>query len=326
MAATRSTARALWYTAKGKVEIREETLCPPAADQVLVRTLFSGVSRGTERLVSAGLVGECEWQRMRAPLQDGDFPFPVKYGYCATGIVEDGPKKLRDRPVFVLHPHQTRFLAPLAMAVPVPDGVPPRRAVLAANMETALNALWDAGAGAADRIAVVGGGIVGLLVGYLAARLPGAEVTLVDVVRERRSLAEALGIAFATPEAAPAEADVVFHTSATEAGLATAIACAGEEATIVELSWYGAGATPVPLGGAFHSRRLKLVASQVGAVAARRRARWSHRRRLEAALALLADPRLDTLLTAEIAFEDAPRLLPQLLGAGTKGLAPVIRY
>lgn len=323
--ATRS-ARALWYAAKGVVEIRAETLGAPAADQVLVRTLFSGVSRGTERLVSAGLVGESEWQRMRAPLQVGEFPFPVKYGYCASGIVEAGPHELVGRPVFVLHPHQTRFLAPAAMAVPILDGVPPRRAVLAANMETALNALWDGGAGPADRIVVVGGGIVGLLVGYLAARLPGAEATLIDVAPERKRIAEALGMRFAAPAAAPSDADVVFHTSAAGQGLDTAITCAGTEATVVEMSWYGEASTSVRLGGAFHSRRLRLVASQVGQVAASHRARWAYRRRLEAALALLADARFDALLTDEIAFDDAPAKLPGLLQTGAPGLAPVIRY
>ncbi len=310
----RSAARALWYVAPGQIELRDEILRNPAEHEVLVRASFSGVSRGTERLVMAGKVGQAEWQSMRAPLQAGDFPFPVKYGYCATGIVEAGDKKLIGRPVFVLHPHQDRFVAPASMATPIPDGVPLRRATLAANMETALNALWDSGAGPADRIVVVGGGIVGLLVGYLAARLPGAEVTLIDVAEERRELAESLGMRFVCPSSAPSglpakagstagepegatkhDADVVFHTSASAAGLATAIDAAGFEATVVELSWYGDGTVAAPLGGTFHSRRLKLISSQVGQVATSRRARWDYGRRLGAALQLLKDDRLDAL-------------------------------
>ena len=161
----KSAARALWYVAPGQIELRDEILRKPAEDEVLIASSFSGVSRGTERLVMAGKVGQAEWQRMRAPLQVGDFPFPVKYGYCATGIVEAGDKQLIGRPVFVMHPHQDRFVAPASMATPIPDGVSLKRATLAANMETALNALWDSGAGPADRIVVVGGGIVGLLVG-----------------------------------------------------------------------------------------------------------------------------------------------------------------
>jgi threonine dehydrogenase-like Zn-dependent dehydrogenase len=320
------TTRALWYVGKDSIALQSEPLAAPSQDEVLIRTLFSGVSRGTERLVMSGGVARSEWERMRAPLQSGDFPFPVKYGYCAAGVVEAGAAALNGRTVFVLHPHQERFLAPLSMVVPVPDGVPARRATLAANMETALNGLWDSGAGPADRIVVVGGGILGLLVTYLAARLPGAEVTLVDIAPERAKLAERFGARFAKPADAPGDADVVFHTSASAPGFATAIAAAGLEATIVEMSWYGDTAVPAPLGGAFHSRRLKLVSSQVGHVSPGRRPRWSYRRRLEAALSLLQDAALDLLITDEIAFDDAPARLPKLLAAGAPGLAPVIRY
>lgn len=326
MSPERQTARALWYVGRGLVEIREEALEAPREDEVLVRALFSGVSRGTERLILSGAVGPSEWERMRAPLQAGAFPFPVKYGYCAAGIVEAGPPHLVGREVFVLHPHQDRFIAPASMAVPLPRGVPPRRATLAANMETALNAIWDGGAGPGDRIVVIGGGIVGLLVAYIAARLPGAQVTLCDVAEDRSRCAAALGVRFAPPGELEAGADVVFHTSATAAGLASAVACAGFEATIVELSWYGDGAVAAPLGGAFHSQRLRLVSSQVGQVSPSRRARWTHRRRLESALALLQNPILDTLLSEEIDFADAPARLPEALAAGAPGLAPLIRY
>ncbi len=322
----RHSACALWYVAEGKAELRAEPLPRPAGDEVLVRTLYSAVSRGTERLIISGTVAESEWERMRAPLQAGAFPFPVKYGYCAAGVVEAGPPQLTGRTVFVLHPHQDYFVAPACMAVPVPDGVPAKRATLAANMETALNAVWDACAGPADRIVVVGGGTVGTLVAYLAARLPGADVTLVDVLAERSQIADRLGFRLARPADAPCEADVVFHTSSTNAGLATAIGAAGTEGTIVELSWYCERTVPAPLGGAFHSRRLRLVSSQVGQVAPSHRPRWTHRRRLEAALSLLQDSRLDALLSAEIDFADAPELLPRALAPGSAGFAPVIRY
>jgi len=319
-------ARALWYAKPGKVELRAEPLAPPGTGQARVRTAFTGISRGTERLILNGLVGKSEWERMRAPLQAGAFPFPVKYGYCATGTVEEGPADVQGRPVFCLHPHQDVFVAPLSMLVPVPDGIPLRRATLGANMETALNAHWDAGTGPGDRITVVGAGIVGLLVAHLAARLPGAEVTVIDILADRRPLAESLGARFAPPEEAPGEADVVFHTSASAPGLATAIGAAGEEATIVELSWYGERSVEAPLGGPFHSRRLKLVSSQVGQIANSRRSRWTYRRRLEAALKMLTDPALDSLVAAEVDFEDAPAALPALLDTYAPALAPVIRY
>ena len=320
------TARALWYASKGVAELRSAELPPPQPGEARVRALFSGISRGTERLVFNGAIGQGEWERMRCPLQEGAFPFPVKYGYCATGVVEEGPAKLLGREVFCLHPHQDYFNAPVEALTPIPKGIPARRATLAANMETALNALWDSGAGPGDRILVIGAGVVGLLVASLAAKMPGAEVTAIDPDRGRQQIVKQLGAGFARPEDAPGDADVVFHTSATSAGLDTAIKCAGFEATIVEMSWYGDKPVSVNLGGAFHSRRLRLVSSQVGAVAPSRRPRWDHRRRSEAALRLLAPPALDALVAEEIAFEDAPRELPRILAPDAKGLAPVIRY
>jgi threonine dehydrogenase-like Zn-dependent dehydrogenase len=331
MMARRSTgkvrvARSLWYVRKGAAELRTSRLPPPAPGEALVRTLYSGISRGTERLVFEGGIGETEFERMCCPMQDGTFPFPVKYGYCATGVVEEGPRELIGRNVFALHPHQDYFVAPVSALAPIPDQVPVRRATLAANMETALNAAWDSGAGPGDRIVVVGCGIVGLLVASLAARLPGAAVTAIDTDTSRRSLVQSLGAAFATPDRAPADADIVFHTSATGPGLNTAIRCAGIEGTIVEMSWYGSKPVQVELGGAFHSRRLKLVSSQVGMVSPSRRARWDYRRRLTSALGLLDLPALDALVAEEVAFEDAPKRLPQVFAAGAHGLAPVIRY
>ncbi|WP_432212016.1 zinc-dependent alcohol dehydrogenase [Bosea vestrisii] len=248
----------------------------------------------------------------------------MKYGYCAVGMVDAGPAELLGRTVFCLHPHQDRFVVPAGRVALVPEGVPARRAVLAANMETALNAHWDAGSGPADRIVVVGGGVLGLLVAYIAARLPGAEVTLVDLDESRAGLAEALGCRFALPADCPQDADLVFHASASAAGLATAIGAAGFEARIVELSWYGEGSVAAPLGGAFHARRLQLVSSQVGQVSPSRRARFDYARRANAALALLADIRLDALITDEIAFKDAPAHLPALF-AGAR-LTAVLRY
>jgi threonine dehydrogenase-like Zn-dependent dehydrogenase len=319
-------ASALWYEAPGVVALRDTPLPDLTPGLARVRSLFSGISRGTERLVSGGLVPRDEWTRMRAPLQEGDFPFPVKYGYCAVGIVEAGPTDLLGHTVFCLHPHQDRFLASVGMLAPVPPDVPARRATLTANMETALNALWDSGAGAADRIVVIGGGIIGLLTGFLASLLPGAQVTLCDIDPSRAALALHLGMAFASPDALPQDADVVFHASASESGLGAAIGCAGVEACVVEMSWYGDKTVSVPLGGAFHSRRLRIVSSQVGMVAPSRRARWTYERRLGAALALLRDARLDALVSETIDFADAPHVLPGVLAGRAVGLAPVIRY
>lgn len=318
--------RAIWYAAKGIVELRPVILRHPNADEVLVRMLFSGVSRGTERLILDGAVPEKEWQRMRSPLQEGDFPFPVKYGYCAVGSIEQGPDELLGQTIFCLHPHQDLFVVPALMTVPVPAGIPARRAVLGANMETALNALWDSGAGPADSIVIVGAGVLGLLIATLCATIPGTQVTLVDVADERRNLASKLGINFASPDSAPVDADLVFHASASAAGLETALQVAGQEARIIEISWYGNRSVPVILGGTFHSRRLSLISSQVGQISGSRRPRWTYRRRMEAALRLLANPVLDHLLGDDLPFDDAPERLPRLLSESNAEMPPVINY
>ena len=316
--------KGLWYAGQKRAELRDETVAAPAAGELRVRARFGAVSRGTERLVFEGRVPESEFERMRAPFMGGAFPHPVKYGYSIVGTVEEGAG--RGRNVFVLHPHQSEFVVPEAAAAAVPDNVPPQRAVLTANMETALNAVWDGAPGPADRIAVVGGGVVGLLVARLCARMPGTDVTVVDVSPGRAALAEAIGANFATPDHAPENCDLVFHASASGAGLATALRIAGEEAAVVELSWYGSGDVAAPLGQAFHSRRLRLISSQVGKVAASHRPRWTYHQRLSAALALLEDPALDALLAPPVDFADLPGRLPALLAAEADARCPLIRY
>ena len=305
-------AQACWVVEPGRAELRAERLAEPTAGQVMVRALHSGISRGSETLVYRGDVPPGEYQRMRAPFQSGDFPGPVKYGYSSVGVVEQGPAALLGRAVFCLFPHQSRYVVPADALHLLPDGVPPARAVLAANLETAVNAMWDAAARVGDRVSVIGGGTVGLLVAWLAARVPGCAVQVVDTQVARRDVARRLGVGFATPEAARDEADLVIHASGRAEGLATALRVAAFEATVLELSWYGQREVNVALGGAFHSRRLTIKSSQVGQVAAAQRGRWSTRRRMALALSLLSDPSLDTLITDASPFADLPAVLARL--------------
>lgn len=315
------STRALWYTAPSQAELRHEAAPAPDPGDVIVETMWSAISRGTERLVFEGRVPPSLYERMKAPAQDGNFPFPVKYGYCAVDRIADGSV------VFALHPHQDRFHAGSASLHAIAANVPPRRAVLAANMETALNAIWDSAAGPGDRIVIVGAGVVGLLVAYLAAGIVGCEVDVIDVASERAGIAAAFGATFlGAGNAEPGGADIVFHASASQDGLALALSLAGDEAKVVELSWYGAQSVAAPLGLDFHARRLQLVSSQVGQVSPSRRPRWDHARRMEKAMALLADPRLDLLITGEVAFDDLPAALPNLLAPGAPGLCTVVRY
>ncbi len=318
--------RALWYTAAEQAEIRSECLSELQEGSVRVRTMFGALSRGTESLVWAGRVPPAEYIRMQAPFMGGTFPFPVKYGYASVGVVVAGDPVLLGRTVFSLSPHQTLLNLPVTAVTVLPADVPPARAVLAANMETALNAIWDSAPGPADRIAIVGGGVVGMLVAYLCGHLAGAEVTLVDINPARALIAQTLGVRFSLPESAPLECDLVIHCSGAPAGLTTALSLAGDEATVLEMSWYGDQMVCAPLGGAFHSRQLRLQSSQVGHVSASRRPRWNYARRLAAALALLNDPRLEVLLAPAVSFEDLPSQLPDILGPRNSVLCQLIQY
>lgn len=319
-------ARAFWLATPGRGEIRDEPLPPPGPEDVVIRAEVSAISRGTETLVFQGRVPENQFAAMRCPFQVGDFPSPVKYGYASVGTVEQGPAVWRGRRVFCLHPHQDRYCVPIQAVVPVPDGVPSGRAALAANMETAVNALWDAPPPVGAHVAVVGAGVIGSLVAALAGRVAGADVQLIDVNPARRGVADAFGVEFARPEDAADGADLVFHASGAADGLTTALSLAGMEARVIELSWYGTDLVPAPLGEAFHSKRLTIAASQVGAVAPVQRPRWSRARRLALALDLLADSRYDALLTEESAFADLPSTLARLAGRPDGVLCHLVRY
>ena len=305
-------------------------LDPRPADHVLVRALYSGISRGTEALVFRGEVPPSQHQAMRAPFQEGAFPGPVKYGYCSVGEVLEAPdslaKGMLGRTVFCLYPHQDLYSVPASAVTELPDDLPPRRAVLAANMETAVNAVWDARPSVGDVIVVVGAGVVGLLIAWLCRQVPGARVSVVDVDPSRRSVAQELGLDFSGTAPLGADADLVFHASGQPDGLASALAVAGVEATLIEVSWYGSRSVPLPLGEAFHSRRLTLRSSQVGRIPPERAPRWNNTRRLTLALDLLRDARLDALITAESDFETLPDMMAELSRNPGGVLCHCIRY
>lgn len=321
---------AFWTVAPGRGELRRETLPPLRDGDVLVRSLYSAISRGTESLVFRGEVPPSEYQRMRAPFQQGDFPAPVKYGYINVGVVEAGcgaqAQALVGRRVFCLYPHQQAYVVPATAVVALPDAVPSARAVLAANLETAINAIWDASPTLGDRIAVVGGGVLGALVTWLCARIPGTEVELIDLDPSRAALATALGAGFALPDGARGNCDLVIHASGAPAGLARALELAGDEATVLEMSWYGQRSVTLALGEAFHARRLTLRSSQVGRLPPRQAPRWTYRRRMELALSLLVDSLPDVLISGESDFASLPDTLQRLSSAPAGALCHRIRY
>jgi NADPH:quinone reductase-like Zn-dependent oxidoreductase len=319
-------AQAFWLRRPGAGEIRPATLPEPGPADVLVRTRFSAVSRGTETLVFQGHVPPSQYATMRAPFQEGDFPGPVKYGYLNVGVVEDGPAALLGRTVFCLYPHQSAYVVPAAAVVAVPDGVPPRRAVLAGTVETAVNALWDAAPLVGDRITVVGAGMVGCCVAAVLARFPGVGVQMVDADPDRARVARALGVEFALPADAAGGRDLVVHASATAAGLQRSLDLLAPEGTVVELSWYGDQPVNVSLGGTFHSGRLTVRSSQVGSVSPARRASRSHADRLALALDLLRDPAFDVLITGESRFAELPDVLARLASGALPALCHLITY
>ena len=319
-------ARAFWVEHPGRGVIRDERVTAPRADEVLIETRFSGISRGTETLVFRGEVPDSQIELMRCPFQVGTFPGPVKYGYMAVGRVIDGDPALLGRDVFSLHPHQDRFVVPSAMAVPLPKDLPPGRAVLAANMETALNVLWDSDIRAGDRVAVIGLGVVGLLTAWLAHAVPGTEVLALDTDPAKGRMADALKLGFATTPPPDKPFDRIIHASGHPSGLVTALYIAAFEARITEASWFGNRPVTLPLGEDFHSKRLTLASSQVGAVAPSQRAGWTHRRRLEKALDLLRDPVLDVLIDGESAFEDLPATLSALADGRLRAHCHRVRY
>jgi threonine dehydrogenase-like Zn-dependent dehydrogenase len=319
-------ALAFWLRAPGAGEIRPSQLPDPGPDEVLVRTLFTGISRGTETLVFRGGVPTSQYASMRAPFQEGNFPGPVKYGYLNVGVVESGPPKLLGHNVFCLYPHQTRYVVPASAVQVIPDGVPPERAVLAGTVETAVNALWDAAPLIGDRITVLGAGMVGCCVARLLARFPAVQVTLVDVDAGRAAVADALGVGFAQPAAADGGRDLVVHTSGTGAGLQRSLDLLAIEGTVVDLSWYGDTEVRLSLGGAFHSRRLTVRASQVGMVSPARRTSRSTADRLALALDLLRDNAFDVLLTGRSHFDELPVVLAELTAGTRPALCHTIDY
>ncbi|WP_243074443.1 zinc-binding alcohol dehydrogenase [Microbacterium sp. SS28] len=319
-------ATAFWVERPGSGALRVVPLGDPGEGEVLVHTLWTGISRGTETTVFRGEVPASESERMRAPFQEGDFPGPVRYGYLNVGIVEQGPPAFIGRTVFTLFPHQSAFVVPASAVTPLPDGVPMRRAVLAGAVETAINVLWDAAPLVGDRVTVAGAGLIGCAVARLARGIPGLDLTLVDVDPAKARVCEELDVPFALAEDAPLDRDLVIDTSGSEEGLALALRTAAVEGEIVEASWFGDRRVSVELGGAFHSRRLTIRSSQVGMVAPRRRGTRTNGDRLALALELLRDPGFEALLTGDSSWSELPEVMAAIADGSQPGLCHTIDW
>ncbi len=320
------SAHAFWITGPESSEIRAETIADPLDGEVAIQTLYSAISRGTESLVYKGAIPPSEFDRMRAPFQEGDFSTPVKYGYINVGVIDQGPSKLLGRSVFCMYPHQTYYVVPEKSVYLLPDDVPPARAVLAANLEAVVNGLWDAIPRVGDRVTIVGAGVLGLLFAWLTTRFPGCNVEIVDTNPEKKNLADKIGVSFKSPSQIKPESDLVIHTSGTSEGLSTSLACANFEAKILEMSWFGNQQVSLPLGEAFHSQRLTLQSSQVSSISTFQRGRWSSERRMELILRLLSEPDLDMLITGESKFKELPSVMKKLSREAGNTLCHRIKY
>jgi len=330
----RSEAMRLTYPEKNSVILEPVDLKQLSKDEVLVKALYSGISRGTESLVYSGKVPSSEWSRMRCPNQTGEFSFPINYGYASVGKVisvgSDVTNTKAGDKVFVLHPHQDRFIVGDSWINVLPDDLQdPEIAVLSANMETALNANWDADIENRKSIVVVGGGVVGILTAYVAKQLSGKKPVLIDIDERKAELANKFGFDFALARDAASEDfgkfECVFHTSASEKGLQLAIDLAVFEGRVIEMSWYGDKPISINLGGAFHSQRISLISSQVGHVSANKRQSHSHSDRMSLAMDLLRNSALKALLKPIVPFADLPDRLDEVL-TSSETLCPLVTY
>jgi hypothetical protein len=323
---TAAAATAYWTVGPEQGELRREELRVPGPGEALVRSLYSGISKGTEMVVHHARVPECVAKEMAAPHQEGTFPSPVKFGYLSVGVVEDGPAEWQGKTVFCLHPHQDRYIVPVESLTLVPDNVPARRAVLTGTVETAVNGLWEAGPRLGDRVAVIGAGLVGGMVAKLLGSFPLGRLQLIDIDPAKRGFAETLGVEFSHPDDALGDCDIVIHCSASQAGLERALQLVGDEGDIIEMSWYADRQITLPLGEDFHARRLSIRASQVGVVARARRHRRTNADRLSLAVALLSDPAFDTFLTGTSGFDELPDVVQRLSDGSLDALCHVIEY
>lgn len=331
---TSARANRLSYPSACSAVIEECQLADFKEKNVLIETLYSGISRGTESLVYHGKVPISEANRMRCPHQTGDFTYPVSYGYACVGKVietqSDVSQIKKDDIVFVLHPHQDIFCVPEEACNLVPATLTPSRAVLSANMETALNAVWDAEISGTSNHMVIGAGVVGLLTAFVLKSLSGHSPILIDINTAKKPIAEKLGLAFHTPDEIAqknlAEMERLFNTSASEKGLQLAIEQSGFEAKILEMSWYGDKAVNLRLGGEFHSKRLQIISSQVGHIAPAKRETHGYSDRMQEAMKLLSDDKLDALLEPEIMFEALPDHLHDIFNKNSSALCQLVKY
>lgn len=317
---------ALWHLSETHSEIRQIPSVLFLEGYCEIKALYSLISTGTERLVASGKVPEELHASMQVPYMEGSFSLPVKYGYSLVGEVVDGPENLKRKIVHLLHPHQDYCVVLAEDVFVIPREIPSQRAILASNLETALNALWDSGVSAGDKVMVAGFGIIGSLVVRLLTLMPAVQVMVIDTDPNRKKLAETMGFSTAHAEELDADFDLAFHCSGHETGLQTCIDKAGPEGKVIEMSWYGNKPVTLNLGGTFHSQRKSIISSQVSSLPASKQARWNFYRRKQVVFELLKNPAFDQHIAATIAFQELPALFEKIRKGQTDALSYGVSY
>ena len=293
----------LYFTAPGQVAIQEETLPPPGTGQVLVQSVLSAISSGTELLVYRGQFPTGLPVDESLSVLSGAFAYPLRYGYSTVGhVIELGsgvdPAWLGQR-VFAFQPHRSHFLVDVAGLMAIPPGLSFENAAFLPNMETAVNFILDGAPLVGEGVAVFGQGAVGLLTAALLARFPLAGLVTLDRYPLRRQASLEAGVTESLDPAAldvsdrlsasfPEGADLVYELSGAPAALDQAIAAARFSGRVVVGSWYGQKRAELDLGGRFHRDRLRLISSQVSTIAPELSGRWTKERRFSVAWEMLA--------------------------------------
>lgn len=313
------SSRSLWHIDAGHSEIRSQNL-DPLPGQILLQSLYSLISLGTEKTIALGGVPGNVYDKMKVPYMEGSFSLPVKYGYSLVARSEEG------QCYHLMHPHQDLVSVNPESLTPVPPGIPPSRAVLVSNMETALTAYWDAGPLKDEKIMIAGFGLIGALTALLL-RLKGfQDITVYEPDATRTGLARRLGFHTGDPGFDPGPFDLAFHSSGNASGLQHCLEVMGPEGRILELSWYGRQKITLGLGEHFHINRLRIIASQVSSIPRNLQGAWNFAKRKQEVLSLLADPCWDRLEIEEVPFETSPAVFYKIRHSQTKGLTYILKY
>ena len=294
----------LWLENKNKPKIKKKLLRPSnKPNTLIIKTLYSGISKGTEKLVSSGFVGKDQYKIMKSPFQEGTFSFPIKYGYINVGKVINGPKKLLHKNTFALYPHQDLFEINSKEVQILNESNNPKKYLLTANMETAINIFWDTQASNKDKIVIVGMGSVGILTAYYFKLQNYKNVFICDSNLKKKKFATLLGLNFKDFKSIK-DIDVVINTTSNYQIINKSFNKLNLEGKIVEASWYGNKKGIINLGGNFHSKRLKLISTQVSNIPKYLSNKHNYKSRLKLAIKALSSNKLLKLVNTESHFNN----------------------